>query len=249
MGFAKIENLPNKIADILPKKGAEKMILKALMLLWVIVLVVTFGLRLTKDKSDDIEKKMSAAAVKIPIPFYQGRDEMENYEKLLDFSQHPEPMSEYSLKFQRDPFSKYVERADRAGSQAASRDFTLKAVGNVPLPVVYKGFIELSDKLIGQVSWKDSTRFVEEGGSLNSYKILAVSKEKISAIDECGKEWDFFMNKPVMGDKLNAVLYDSVLKKTYTVEVASVIDDYKVIDIQSDCVILLLKGSEIKLTK
>jgi len=45
------------------------------------------------------------------------------------------------------------------------------------------------------------------------------------------------------------MLYDNISKKTFNVEITGVIDDYKVIDIQPDCVILLSKGSEIKLTK
>lgn len=249
MRFTKIWDMLGKIADALPKKDIEKIVLKALIAFWIIVIVVTFGLRLAKDESDDIEKKISGAAIKMRISPSVNQGEMKKYEGLLNLSQYPEPMSEYNLKLRRDPFSKYTEEAVRSKEQSAEHDFTLKTVSSVPLPLIYRGFIELPNKLIGQINWQGSTRFVEKDSSLDGYKILAVSKEKIGAIDKQGRKWDFFLNKPVPSGKLNAVLYDKISKKTYTVEVAGVIDDYKVIDIQPGCVILLSKGIEIKLTE
>ncbi|MBU4488444.1 MAG: hypothetical protein KKI13_05200 [Candidatus Omnitrophica bacterium] len=249
MRFPKIQDLLKKITDILPKKDVEKIALKILVAIWIIVTISTFGLRFAKDEGDDIEKKISDAATKVPISPSVNQGDMKKYEKLINLSQYPEPMSEYDLKRRRDPFSKYVEEAAQIGAQPTEHDFTLKTIGRVPLPVVYRGFIELPNKLIGQINWKDSTRFVEKGSSLNGYKILTISKEKIGAVDEQGVKWDFVLNKPVPSDKLNAVLYDKISKKTYTVEASSVIDGYKVIDIQPDCVILLSKGSEIKLTE
>ena len=202
-----------------------------------------------KTDNDAIEKRISETATKMPLTPNVDTDEIKKYEGLLHQAQYPEPMAGYSQKPKRDPFSKYVEEVIQVGVSPTEHDFALKSIGNVPLPVVYRGFIELPDKIIGQINWKDSTRFVEKGALLNGYKILAVTKDKIETVDADGRKWNFLINKAVLSDKLNAVLYDNISKKSYTVEVASVIDDYKVIDIQPDCVILLSRGSEIKLTK
>lgn len=249
MRIPKISDSIKKVTELLPKKDIEKIALKILFIVWIIVAVAALGLRMIKPGSDAIEKKIQDAATKMPLTSNVGTDEMKKYEKLLSQAQYPEPMNDYSQKPKRDPFSKYVEEIIPAEASPTEHEFTLKSVGNVPLPVIYRGFIELPDKILGQINWKDSTRFVEKGSTLNGYKILRVTKERIEAVDADGRKWDFLMNKAVLSDKLNAVLYDNISKKNYTVEVASVIDDYKVIDIQPDYVILLSKGSEIKLTK
>lgn len=248
MNATKISDLFKKIVYSVPKKDVEKIILKILIILWVITAAVTFGIRIMKSGDSGIEKKISEAVTKMPMLPSVTQGEIKKYEDILDFSQYPEPVSEYSLKLVRDPFSKYAE-VIQAGSPSTAHEWTLMSVGNVPLPIIYKGFIELPDKLIGQIIWKGSTKFVEKGASLNGYRVVSVTMEKISAVDEDGRRWEFLLNKPVLSDKLNAVIYDNVSRKTYTVEAAAIIDDYKVIDIQPDYVILLSNGVEIKLTK
>ncbi len=249
MRLPKISDSIKKVTELLPKKDIEKIILKTLFVLWVVAALATSGLRMVKNSDDAIEKRISETATKMPLSPSVGSDEIKKYEGLLNMAQYPEPMSEYGQKLRRDPFSKYVEEVIGIAVSPTAHDFSLKSIGNVPLPVIYRGFIELPDKIIGQINWKDATRFVEKGATLNGYKILAVNKNKIEAVDEEGRKWDFFINKAVLSDKLNAVLYDKISKKSYTVEIASVIDDYKVIDIQPDCVILLSKGEKITLTK
>jgi len=249
MRLPKISDSIKKITDILPRSNVEKLILRTLIAIWIITLLAVIGLRAIKGASDNVEKKISETATKMRISPSVSRDEMKKYETILNQAEYPEPMGEYAQKVKRDPFSEYNEEIVQIVTQATEHNFSLKSVGNIPLPVIYKGYIELPDKLIGQVNWKETTRFVEDGTTLNGYKILKVAKDKIEASDEQGRKMEFLLNKPVLSDKLNAVLYDSISKKTFNVEVANVIDDYKVIDIQPDYVILLSKGSEIKLTK
>ena len=197
---------------------------------------------------DSVEKNISETATKMRISPSVTPGEVKKYETMLNNAEYPEPPSAYAQKVKRDPLSKYTEKAPEV-TAVTEHDFVLRSVGNVPLPVIYKGFIELPDRLIGQINWKDTTRFVESGSSLNGFKIQRVSKDKVEAVDENGRKWEFLLNKSVSSDKLNAVLYDTISRKTFTVEIANVIDDYKVIDIQSDYVILLSKGQEIKLNK
>ncbi|MDD5681079.1 MAG: hypothetical protein PHI59_07540 [Candidatus Omnitrophica bacterium] len=238
-----------KITDFLPKTNVEKLALKTFIIIWIVTLFVTISLRAVKGNYDSIEKRISDMATKMRISPSVSPDEIKKYEALLNRIEYPETESVYAQKVKRDPFSAYTEEVIDATATTAEHVFSLRSIGHVPLPVMYKGYIELADKLIGQVSWKDATRFVEPGTSLNGYKIQRITKEKIDVIDEQGRKINFILNKPVLSDKLNAVLYDSISKKTFTVEMSGVIDDYKVIDIQPDYVILLSKGAQIKLTR
>ena len=90
---------------------------------------------------------------------------------------------------------------------------------------------------------------MEEGDALNGYRIRNISKEVIEATDKNGKNIQFKLNKPVLSDDLEAVLYDNISKKTFELKLASEIDGYKVIDIASNYVILLLDGEEIIIKK
>lgn len=248
MKIPKITDAVKKIAGFLLKSNVEKVVLKTLIAVWVVTLLVIAGLKAVKSNRDDIEKKISEMATNMRIAPSVTCEEMQRYEGILDQAECPTPKSAYASGVERDPFSKNVP-ASAAAVPAAVHDFVLDSIGNVPLPVMYKGFIEMPDKLIGQISWRNTTKFVEDGGVLNGYKIQRVAKDRIEAMDEQGRKVDFMLNKPVLSDKPGAVLYDNISKKTFNVEMASVIDDYKVIDIQPDYVILLLGGSEIKLTK
>lgn len=249
MRLPKISDYIKRVTDILPKRDVEKLVLKVLIAMWIITFLAVLSLRTIKGASDSVEKKISEMATKIQISPSVSLGEMKKYEAMLNGAEYPEPAGEYVQEVKRDPFAKYNEELAKVVTTTTEHDFALKSTGNVPLPVIYKGYIELPDKLIGQLNWKEATRFVEAGTLLNGYKILRVAKNKIDAIDEKGRKMEFLLNKPVLSDKLNAVLYDNISKKTFSVEAGSVIDDYKVVDIQPGCVILLSKGSEIKLTK
>ncbi len=250
MKIPKISGYVNKLASILPRADAEKLVLKALIAIWVVVLLAVVGLQVVKGTYEDPEKKILNAATKTRRSSFVTWDEIKKYESILVKAEYPEPESEYAQKVRRDPFSEYNEKAANTPIiHAAERDFALQSVGNIPLPIKYQGYIELPDKVIGQIKWKESTRFVEPGASLNGYVIQRVTKSKIEVVDEQGKGMEFLLNKPVLSDKLYAVLYDRISRKNFSIEIASVIDGYKVIDIQPDYVILFSNGSEMKLTK
>ncbi|MDP3790246.1 MAG: hypothetical protein Q8R48_07590 [Candidatus Omnitrophota bacterium] len=250
MRVPKITEAIKRIADLLPKSNIEKIVLKTLVAIWVVTLIAVVGLKAFKGTRDGIEKKISEMATNMRISPSVSPGEIKKYETILTQAEYPAPKDTYAKDAKRDPFSKYnPEIAPVDAVKVTAHDFVLRSIGNVPLPIMYKGYIEMPDKLIGQVNWKDATRFVEDGGALNGYKIQRVTKDRVEATDADGRKINFLLNKPILSDKLNAVLYDNISQKVYTVETATVIDDYKVIDIQPDYVILLSKGSEIKLTK
>lgn len=248
MRVPKITNAIKKMVDLLPKSNIEKIVLKALITIWIVTLLAVVGLKAVTGTRGGIEKKISDTATNMRISPSVSPEEMKKYEWILKGAEYPESKDAYVKDAKRDPFSKYTPET-AAAVPAAAHDFVLDSIGNVPLPIMYKGYIEMPDKLIGQICCRNATRFVEDGGALNGYKIQRVAKDRIEAIDAEGGRVDFMLNKPVLSDKLNAVLYDNISQKVYTVETDSLIDDYKVVDIQPDCVILLLKDSKIKLTK
>lgn len=249
MRIPRIAGIIKKITDLLPKGNIEKIVLKTLIGIWAVTLLAVLVLRIVRGANDTIEKRISDMATKMRIAPSVTYDDMKNYERILTRAEYPEPKDAYAKDAGRDPFSKYNPVIASAAIPATAHDFVLNSIEKIPLPFMYRGYIELPDKLIGQMNWNNSTKFVEDGGALNGYKIQKVTKDRIEAVDEQGKKIDFILNKPVLSDKLSAVLYDNISQKQFNVETASVIDDYKVVDIQPDCVILNSKGSEIKLTR
>ena len=239
-------NFAKKLIDYIPRRDIEKFVFKVLFVLWLFFVAAVIILSGTLDgRRSDIDKIMGAGSGMRPLS--DLKSELERYEALLELTKYPEDVQGYVQCLRRDPFSEYKETAIII--PGAEYDFVLKSVVHLPLPMVYKGYIELPDKIIGQINWLDSTRFAEVGSRLNGYRIKAISKNEIEAVDRKGKEIIFKLGKPVLGDELQAVLYDNISGRTFTVAPASEIADYKVIDIAPDYVILVSNGEEIKLKK
>ncbi|MEA3305733.1 MAG: hypothetical protein U9R52_02850, partial [Candidatus Omnitrophota bacterium] len=186
--------------------------------------------------------KEAATSVKPPAA---NPSEIAMYKSLLDTVKHPKSIGEYTHEIRQDPFSEYREMLPVAFG--AERDFVLKSVDRMPLPLIYKGYIELPDRIIGQVDLEGATRFVKAGSTLNGYRILSVSRKKIEMTDASGKKLDFLLHRPVAGDELTAVLYDTLSKRTFTVYVFTEIGDYKVVDITPEYVILQYRDKEKKI--
>ena len=235
-----------KLLDFVPRRDIEKLIFKILLGAWLIIIVLASIFKAGIGVRDDIERKITEAARGVK-PQLKDVIDVGKYEALLNLTKYPEGIDKYVQAIYRDPFSEYKEVTVKRKKGEIKYDFVLKAVKQMPLPAVYKGFIELEDKIIGQINWHDATRFVETGSSLNGYKIQSVSREMVVALDGKGQRIEFKLNKPVLGDELEAVLYDNVSRKTFNVGISSEIDEYKVIDIAPNYVILLLKGKEIRL--
>jgi hypothetical protein len=242
-----ITNKIKKIYDIIPKNNIEKLAFKVLLGVWVAVLLVILILKSVYVDRDDIEIRFMGAATETTFPAAKKSDFSE-YESLLEEVKYPEEVA-HMRGIKRDPFSEFKEELAMQPIITTAHDFVLQSIGRVQLPMVYKGYIELPDSIIGQINWYDSTRFVKPGSLLDGYKIRSVSKQKVEALNKEGEEIEFKLNKPVFGNELQAVLYDNISQKTFTVRVAGVIDDYRVIDISSDYVILLTEEEKIKLKK
>jgi len=235
-----------KISEFIPKRDIARLVFKILLGVWAFVLVTVIALQTFSAARDDIEKRMTRIASGTKYRVSDKAVGTERYEHALRLTKQPEKPESYTGHITRDPFSEYRGIAV-AAPELPEYDFELKAVAQVPLPMAYRGYIELPDKIIGQVNWRNETKFVNAGSALNGYKIISISREKISAVDSKGVETEFFLNKPIFGDELEAVLYDRISKKTFSAQRSDAIGEYKVIDIGTNYVILDLKGEEIRL--
>ncbi len=245
-----VRNVFKKVIEFLPKRDIEKLVFKILLGTWFIVIIVVVILRSVLGAQDNIEKKIMKAATVTKPSAKKTEIDTKAYETLLNQTKYPEAIENYTRHIKRDPFSEYKGIiVDTSTADVVEYDFVLKSINQLPLPMVYKGYIELEDRIIGQVNWCDETKFVEPGATLNGYKINSVSKTKLETTDENGERIEFEMNKPVLGEELEAILYDRVSKKNYNVQLASKIAGYKVVDITPNYVILLLKGEELKLER
>jgi hypothetical protein len=243
------KNSIKKLNEFLTKQDIEKIAFKALAGIWVLVILIVAVLRFAHGAREDIERKIIEAATDVKLRAVIKESEFVRYESLLSSVKYPEGSEEYTRAIKRDPFSEYTGEVTVKPGISAKHDFIIKSIERVQLPLVYKGYIELSDRIIGQINWRDSTRFVKVGSSLNSYSIRNITKDRIEAIDGKGQKVDFELNKPVFGDELEAMLYDNITNETFNVRLETEIDEYKVIDIAPDYVILLAKDIEIKLEK
>lgn len=245
--FAKdFANVVKKLIGLMPKFNIEKLVFKTMLGVWVFVIFTVIILRIFLGARDDVERRITEAATDMKLPITK-KSEIANYESFLNLVKYPEGIEEYTGGIKRDPFSEYKEELAIQPLAGIGHDFVLKSIDRVQLPLVYKGYIELPDTIIGQINWQDTTRFVKIGSILNGYRIHSITKEKIEAIDEEARKVKFELNKPVFSNELHAVLYDNISKKTFSVRARSEIDEYKVIKIEPDYVILLTKETEIRL--
>jgi hypothetical protein len=241
-------DLVKKIAGFIPIYNIEKFIFKILLGVWAFVILTVVILKAVLGTRDDIERRITEAATNVKFSTMKKSD-IVRYESLLNLAKYPEGIEKYTRLIDRDPFSEYKKKHGVQIFDTAQYDFVLESIEKVQLPMIYRGYIELTDMIIGQINWHDTTRFIKVGSTINGYKIQDISKEKIEVIDANGKLIVFELNKPVYGEELQAILYDNISKKTFSVRLATTIGTYKVIDITPEYVILLAKGVEIKLKK
>ena len=239
-------NFIKRLSDLIPKEDIEKFVFKTLLGIWLLILITAATLKATLAPRYDIEEKIIGAVTAVK-PQTKREAGMGKYEAMLALAKSPEEIEKYLPAAGRDTFSEYKVIVAETSSGKQEYDFVLTSINKVALPMVYKGYIELPDRIIGQVNWREATRFVEASSMLDGYKIRSVSKEKIDALNENGENIEFQLNKPVLGDELQAVLYDNLSKRSFNVQTSTEIGEYKVIDITPNYVILHFRGTEINL--
>lgn len=246
----KIQDLSDRIRktiESVPRDNIEKFVFKILLGAWIVVILVVAVVQNVLGTRDYLQEKIiERAAGAGPKPV--DKSDFSKYESLFTLVKYPEAIEQYTQGIKRDPFSEYSEAAAQLVIPS-EHDFELKSIERVPLPMVYRGYIELADRIIGQLNWYDATRFVKVGSTIEGYKIRDITKKKVEAADESGQSIEFELNKPVFSDKLQAILYDNISRKTFSVRISTVIDAYEVTGIASNYVILRREGVETRLEK
>ncbi len=245
---ADITALLKGIAERIPRENLERTIFIVCTGAWIIAMVTVTVLRFTLDTGEAIEKRIAAAATAIRTEDISSVD-ITRYEALLEREKYPENLVHYTGTLAHNPFSPHKERIVVEEDTGPSHLFELKSIDRVKLPLMYRGFIELPDKIIAQINWQTHTQFVNKGTRLNGYTVEDITKDVIVIREHNGKLLNFTLNKPVYGDEYEAVLYDSVTEKTYNVRESSTIDEYKVVDITPTYVIVTDNNTTVRLDR
>ena len=235
-------------AELIPRQDIEKYVFKLLLLAWAVIMVVLFALRAVLGPRDYVKRKIIEAA-ETAQRFDVERTDIAAYESVFDRVKSPEPLEEYTLRIARDPFSKKTVKVKTETAVRREHDFEIRSINKIPLPLVYRGYIELPDRIIGQVNWHQSTEFVNIGSVLNGYRVKSVHKDRLLVTSGDGTQIEFRLNTPVLTDRLEAVLFDRVSKKTFNVTEDAKIGDYEVVDVSPDRVTMRINDKEMLLEK
>ncbi|MBN1870942.1 MAG: hypothetical protein JW800_00050 [Candidatus Omnitrophica bacterium] len=244
--FEKILEFAKKLLNRLPKTNIEKIVFKILAFAWASTLIICISLLIIGRFQGDVDTRIIITASS-PTLKKMDNNKLQHYKSLDALLKYPEPISNYTQRITRDPFMRYEEGMFLEPIDSAEHDFVVTSIDRMLLPFVYKGFIELPDRVVGQINWNEDTIFVKDGSSLHDYTVLHVSKDVVTAKDASGMPIQFHLNEPVFSNELQAVLYDTITHETFTVHKDMQVDNYKVIDIKREYVILHAEGIETKL--
>lgn len=247
MDLKKIIEKIKSVSEFIPKEDTEKFVFNCLLVLWFFIILILLASRLLLTHRDVMRQKIVniAEGAKDVLE----KTDMGKYESVFNLIKYPEGIEEYTKVIKRDPFTERKKEETAKGAKSDKYDFAVTSIERIPLPLVYRGYIELEDTIIAQVNWNEETRFVKEGAILHDYKIIRIAKEKLLTEHINGEGIDFELNKPVLSNELEARLYDTISKKTFEVRASGQIGDYKVLQIAPKYVILQIEGVETKLEK
>ena len=68
INFSKFTDLLKKLTDFIPKKGIEKLLFKALLGIWVLVIIAVIVLRIVYTAYDNVEDRIKEAATSATPP-------------------------------------------------------------------------------------------------------------------------------------------------------------------------------------
>jgi hypothetical protein len=211
----------------------EKIIFGALIIVSLVVFVIYQGSIYARDESI----KTQIANLRFSQP-PETMDGIEKYATLMDNLKTDKDYSNYSTAFKRNGFLKYIEPPPEIPP------FQLKAVRRKYLDIEYKGFIEsLSRGVVAQLKIKDRTFFVKEGDEVQGYTVKRVRSEYLLLTDSNGSEYRLPLREQVLSNEYEAAIYVTKTHKTVRAEIGDVINNFKVLDISPNNVVLLNQKS------
>lgn len=225
-------------------KEIYKIITVVLFAVWLLVMWKLPTIFSPKDIALPAEEEtsaISAASVQNGQENQGGAGKGSPYSEIIERLRSPFPLSRYSGLVTRNIFVK-PEKAPVIFSPDSLRVVSIQPIR---LPFIYNGFIQTADgTIIGQISWSGKTYFAKKGGKFKEYKVIDINKKAMTVENKNGQLLVLDYKKPAKGTELIAKLYNSIDDKTYEVRKDDQINEYKILDIKTDSVILYGQNKE-----
>lgn len=167
-------------------------------------------------------------------------DDIKFYTTILERLKAPFDMTRYQRLLTRNIFIK----PEKPLIVFSPGSLKLVSVEPIILPFIYKGYIQTaSGTIIGQVNWGDKTYFIKKGDKFKDYKVIDIQRRAITVE---GKEGQLILEfkKPAKGKELIAKVYNELDQKTYELRKEEELNDYKILDITADSVVLWGENKE-----
>ncbi len=128
--------------------------------------------------------------------------------------------------------------------------FVLRAIEKEEIPIIFKGSIVRGDQvIIAQINWGNKTFFVKPNEMLKQWLISEITENFVIIKDAESQPFTLFLNKVTYSEMMVASVLYTKENKIYRVKVGDTIDDYKVLDIKNENVIVSNKNSQIIISK
>ncbi len=218
-------------------RGINKITTLILLLVWLLVMWRTFWgppKEILSVVEIDGEEGPSS---KEPVEQFE---DAKTYASIIERLKAPFNINRYKELFTKNIFI----RPEKPTPVFTPENLKLVSTEPIILPFIYNGYIETEKAdIIAQVNWAEKTHFVKKGERFRDYKVIEILKKTLIAE---GKEGRLVLEfkKPVRGKELVAVLYDELDEKTYTVRKEEEINNYKILDIKANSVVLWGENKE-----
>jgi len=151
--------------------------------------------------------------------------------------------SSLTITYDRDIF---IEKRDIVEKPL----FVLRAIEKEEIPIIFKGSIVRGDQvIIAQINWGNKTFFVKPNEMLKQWLISEITENFVIIKDAESQPFTLFLNKVTYSEMMVASVLYTKENKIYRVKVGDTIDDYKVLDIKNENVIVSNKNSQINISK
>lgn len=188
----------------------------------------------------DIEEEISSVDFIQPPGKVMG---LRPYEAVIETVNQDTDFGEYAQYFKRNSFKEFVIPPPPLPM------FEIRSVKQLYVNAVYKGFIESVAGIVGQIQIGERTHFVREGDEIKGYRIdrLRRSYAMIRDIRD-DKDIRLPIRERVLSDEFEAVLYLPRDKKVVKTKIGDKIENFRVLDISTDYVVLLNQSTNEKIT-
>ena len=205
----------------------EKIVFGFLIVISLIVVVIYQGRIYIKNET--VKNQMAGVKFNFPPEKIEG---VKEYEDLVTRLKQSDSIGKYETYLARNGFLKYIEPPPKIPP------FKLKAVRKKYLDAEYKGFIESLSGTVAQLKVKNRSYFVREGDKIESYTVKRVRNDYMLIMDRESVEYRLPLGEKILSNDYEAALYVTKTHKTLKVKLGDIVNDFKVLDISPDNVVL-----------